>query len=457
MTGLLSDSAQAADVFPKKMPRVGVIGAGFGGLACGYELSAAGYSVEVFEARNRLGGRVHSVPEFAPGQMVEYGAELIGANHPLFLKYAKTFEIELVPLGGEEEDSDLILHGQRYTGENAKRLGDEIERGHDELARDAEIAVWDEPWKTPDAGRFDEMSLADRVAAMTTTDRAKYAITTEFLNDMACAPAKMNYLALMCVIKAHGVAKYWTETESYRCADGSQVLASRLASGITNGLVHLGCPVARISSTSDTITVRLHDGREFDFDDIVLTVPPSVWDRIEFDPALPEQLRPQMGSVTKFITATSKRYWQPQRTADMMTDTPLGMTWEGDSVIDNDGGILVAFAGGTVAEQIHALPFAEQIPTLRKKFEEVLPGYSQHHIKSEFVDWLGDPWTRGGYSFPLPGRFIEQARILRQGINRLHFAGEHASYGFMGFMEGGLHSGVSVALRLAERDKVVNR
>jgi monoamine oxidase len=60
----------------------------------------------------------------------------------------------------------------------------------------------------------------------------------------------------------------------------------------------------------------------------------------------------------------------------------------------------------------------------------------------------------GGYSFPLPGRFLHQARILRQGFGRLHFAGEHASNGFMGFMEGGLHSGLSAARRLAERDNI---
>ena len=52
------------------LPRVGVIGAGFGGLACAYELSDAGYLVDVFEARNRIGGRVRSEAEFAPGQVV---------------------------------------------------------------------------------------------------------------------------------------------------------------------------------------------------------------------------------------------------------------------------------------------------------------------------------------------------------------------------------------------------
>lgn len=444
-------SAHTTGPVSKKLPRTGIVGGGFAGLACGYELSAAGFSVELFEARSRLGGRVHSVPEFVPGRMVEYGAELIGANHHYWLQYAEKFKIELKPLGGDENESDVILHGELYTGEEARKLYDEIECGHDELACDADIAIWNEPWETPDAERFDKMSLAERIAVMKTTDRAKYAISTEFLMDMACVPAKMNYLALMCVIKAHGVAEYWTKTESYRCVGGSQVLASRLAAAMTNGRIHLDCPVTRITSSDDKITVRLHDGREFDFDDVILSVPPSVWSRIEFDPPLPKDLQPQMGSTTKFISAVSQPYWKSQRNPDMMTDTILGMTWEGGSACDSDEGILVSFAGGTLADQIHALPFVDQTATLRSKFEEILPGYTQHHVKSEVIDWIGDPWTQGGYSFPPPARFLQQARQMSQGFGRLHFAGEHASFGFMGFMEGGLHSGISVAARIAQR------
>ena len=42
-----------------------------------------------------------------------------------------------------------------------------------------------------------------------------------------------------------------------------------------------------------------------------------------------------------------------------------------------------------------------------------------------------------------------QGPTLRQGIGRLHFAGEHSSYGFMGYMEGALESGAAAARRIA--------
>ena len=45
--------------------------------------------------------------------------------------------------------------------------------------------------------------------------------------------------------------------------------------------------------------------------------------------------------------------------------------------------------------------------------------------------------------------------LLYAGVeDRLHFAGEYTCYKFVGYMEGALNSGVSIARRLAVRDGV---
>src|SRR5262245_43091612 len=72
-------------------PRIVVVGAGFAGLACGYELHAAGYAVTIVEARNRVGGRVSTLRDLVPGKTVEGGGELIGSNHPTWVAYAQRF------------------------------------------------------------------------------------------------------------------------------------------------------------------------------------------------------------------------------------------------------------------------------------------------------------------------------------------------------------------------------
>lgn len=54
-------------------PKIAVIGGGLSGMTAAYRLKQAGLEVEVFEAKNRLGGRVFSVQ--MPGEIGELGAQ----------------------------------------------------------------------------------------------------------------------------------------------------------------------------------------------------------------------------------------------------------------------------------------------------------------------------------------------------------------------------------------------
>ena len=77
-------------------------------------------------------------------------------------------------------------------------------------------------------------------------------------------------------------------------------------------------------------------------------------------------------------------------------------------------------------------------------------------VGSRFMDWPSTPWTLAGYSNPAPGEVTTMGPLLYAGVggDRLHFAGEHACYKFLGYMEGALNSGASIARRLAVRDGV---
>jgi monoamine oxidase len=95
----------------------------------------------------------------------------------------------------------------------------------------------------------------------------------------------------------------------------------------------------------------------------------------------------------------------------------------------------------------------QHVATLEKMYRGIRPAF----VRARYMDWPGDAWTKGSYSFPAPGQVTQQGPTLRQGIGRLHFAGEHSSYGFMGYMEGALESGAAAARRIAQRDGVVSR
>lgn len=436
------------------LPRIAVIGAGFGGLACAYELSSAGYCVDIFEASNRIGGRVHTVQEFAPEHHVEFGAELIGRNHPHWLKYAERFGIKLDSVEEEPSPSRTVfVKGKRYSSQEATTLEKELDVAREDLNRRSDTVNWDQPWNSPDAAQLDQQSTADWLRTLNISERAKAVLRVELEMDMAVRLENMNFLALLCTVRAHGGDSFWRDSEVYRAHEGNQTLASQLAGGLANGTLHLDCPVRKVFAKVSEMIIVLEDNRRFSYDDVVLAVPPSVWDKIEFNPSLPKHLMPQMGHATKFLTVCRDRFWASQQSADSLTDTVAGVTWEGPASRNGETHSLVGFAGGPTAEALQAMPFADQALSLQTSFEALFPGYKRSHLKSEFVNWPIAPWTRCGYSFPLPSQFIAQSRILREGIGRMHFAGEHASFGFTGYMEGALESGASLALRLIQRDQ----
>jgi hypothetical protein len=64
---------------------IGIVGAGLAGLAAGYELRKRGYTVTVFEASDRPGGRTINIQHLVKHHHMDGGAELIGSNHPLWV------------------------------------------------------------------------------------------------------------------------------------------------------------------------------------------------------------------------------------------------------------------------------------------------------------------------------------------------------------------------------------
>jgi monoamine oxidase len=75
-----------------------IIGAGMSGLIAGFELLRAGHQVTILEARERSGGRVHTLYDnFENGQFAEAGASRIPSNHNITLAYIEHFELDIDP------------------------------------------------------------------------------------------------------------------------------------------------------------------------------------------------------------------------------------------------------------------------------------------------------------------------------------------------------------------------
>src|SRR5262245_50557008 len=140
-------------------PRVVIVGGGFAGLAAAYELSHAGAEVTVLEAGNRIGGRVLSFRDLVRAGTVEGGAELIGSNHPIWMRYRERFKLAFLDVTEEDAEFPIVIEGKRLSATEAKDLWHAMGAGLARLNDDA-AKVEDpfEPWRTPNAASFDARS-----------------------------------------------------------------------------------------------------------------------------------------------------------------------------------------------------------------------------------------------------------------------------------------------------------
>lgn len=438
--------------------RVAVIGAGFAGLACAYELMQAGYDVTVIEARDRVGGRVLSFAgknEFVPGKVVEGGGELIGSNHPCWVHYASKFELEFIDVTEEELEAPVVLDGKRLSKEESDTLWEEMDAVSRRMDADALNINGYEPWTSPNAIELDNRSTRQWLDAQKdVSDLTRRGLDVLLESDNGQTLDKMSYLGELSMISAGGGERYWTESEVYRCKGGNGQLGEKLVAAIGAGKIIVGLPVTEINVSQGKTTVVCRDGRRIECDDVVLAVPPTVWGKIAFTPALPTSLVPQMGSNLKYLAHLNTRVWAKSNlTPYVLANDIIAQTWEGT---DNQGGddnvVLNCFSGGTTSDKSLAIAKESRDAAYAKALEAIYPGYTEAFVKSRYMDWPRDPWAMGGYSFPAPGQITTVGKTLFSGIGNLHFAGEHCSFGFVGYMEGALNSGARLAQRIASRD-----
>src|SRR5215217_525178 len=112
--------------FDQPGKRVMIIGGGMAGLVAAYELARAGHDPLVLEAQNRVGGRVYTLRNFAPGLYAEAGAMRIPRVHDLTLGYIDHFGLALRRFVMGNPRGLVYVGGKRVTAEQAGITPDEL-------------------------------------------------------------------------------------------------------------------------------------------------------------------------------------------------------------------------------------------------------------------------------------------------------------------------------------------
>ena len=436
--------------------RVVVIGGGFAGLACAVALKQAGADVTVLEAQPRPGGRIVTDTTLLEGYPVELGGEWIGSNHPTWQALAERYDVELLEAEEYEGDAPLVLDGKRLTTEEADALYEEIDAALAKLIEMARGIDSVRPFEFAKAAELDRQSMADFIAGAGLSNTAARLMATLEEADNGVPVDRMSLLAYLSMVAGGGFKDYYEISETHRSRNGNEPLAQAMARELEDR-IRYGQMVARVTRAADGATVETKGGQTVKGDAVVLAIPPTIWGEIAFEPPLAGELAPQMGRNTKLLLTLRKPVWRDGgATPELEANGQLvQLTWEARKVPQTDAAptVLTLFSGAASADRIREVPTGERARQAIAELQPAYPGLGDATTADRFVDWPGNPLTRGSYSFPAPGQVTRQGPTIVNGLTEggiapMFFAGEHTSYGFAGYMEGAFESGFRAA-RLA--------
>jgi monoamine oxidase len=399
-----------------------VVGAGFAGLAAAVALADTGLEPLVLEARDRVGGRVHS-RRLANGAVVELGAEFVEDDHQTLVDTAGRLGLAMAPAGMAYGDRDP--RGGR--GADRATVLAEVARLASLLAGRPGPDLW---------GR----SVAEVLAGLPLDPAAREAIAAR-LQVSAAQPVE----ALSAAVLGHAGSSFSTR-ESLRVGGGNQGIALGLA-GRLGGAVHLGAPVGAVAWSGQGVRVAA-DGAEVAADACLLAVPASVIGRIRFDPPLPAWKTDALGRV---VYGHAAKLFVPLRRVPppsaVLSVPDHYWTWTARGADGTVQPVVSAFAGSAPA--LAALEVAVGPATWRRRLAALRPDLDLDDA-AVLSTWDDDPWIQAAYSTRTPAFDPGDPAVLARPVGPLHFAGEHTAGPWSGLMEGALRSGHRAAAELLE-------
>jgi monoamine oxidase len=449
--------------------RVVVVGAGLAGLTAAYRLRQAGVIAEVHEASTRLGGRCWShTGDWDDGQVAERGGELIDQGHTAIRHLASGLGLQLDNLlAGEANGTEATywFDGARYTLEDATR---DLKTGWQKLHKDVVAAGFPTTYQssTQRGRELDAMSIVDWLDETFeggSSSRIGQLLDVAYNIEYGAESDEQSSLNLVYLLGYQGQGNlrlFGKSDEKYHVRGGNDQIPTRLG-GLLAGQITTGSELVGIRQTAAgrwELTFRQASGtRTITADRVVLALPFSIMRRsVDFRRAgfgaLKEQaIREQgMGTNSKLHLQFRSRPWRPRGfDGESYSDRGYQCTWEVTRAQPGASGILVDYTGGDVGASFGSGTPVSRAQQFLSQAEPVLPGLTQAwNGKASVEFWPAYEWTRGSYSFWKVRQYTTFAGVERERRGTCHFAGEHTSIDFQGYLNGAVESGERVAAEI---------
>jgi monoamine oxidase len=435
---------------------IAIVGGGVAGLAAMRALEERGLRTCVVEARNRIGGRIHTVRDPRLPHPIELGAEFVHGSAPELLNIVHDARLLAYTVEGDR---------WRARGGRLTRLDDFWKRLHS-VMRHLDADRTDRTF-----AEFLEGAPGGRSAA----DARSLALA--FVEGFHAADARR--ISAKALADGGSPSEDRDEQRQMRIVDGYDRVPEWLASGFGHRIM-TNAVVERIDWADGGVELSVRQGNAQSTILIaaratiitvplgVLLAPPGEPGAITFSPQLPildrVRVRLTMGSVVRVIVLFRERWWTKRLRA-----VPRGASLESMSFLHGDSGdvpvwwslhpvhapVMVGWAGGPVAERLSGRASSEIHDRALAALAANL-GVTRRRVAAQVEecwthDWQHDPFSRGAYSYALVGGADAPRHLARPITLTLWFAGEAADpEGRTGTVHGAMGSGRRAALSVTQ-------
>jgi monoamine oxidase len=435
-------------------PRIAIVGAGAAGLSCAVELERHGIVPQLYEASVRPGGRVYSSRAVsAAGQIAEFGAEFISANHQRVRELCRRFGLSLDDLQADgPQEAVFFFNGRRLS---PSELQAELRPFLLRVSQDAARASRD----TAFLQQLDATSIQqylDQSTECSNTLRAL--ISSACVAEFGLETAEQSACNLLKLNKRDPLAAgavFEDSERRFRIQGGNESLIKKILESLRAEL-HCGYVLKAVRPYGSGYRCSFDVGlssREVFADVLVLAIPCSLLRGVQLEMALPEAQRraiKELGYAThaKLMGDFRERVWRSAwfSNGTIYSDNGLQAAWDSSRAQTGASAIYSNLAGGLRGLEMNQKSAEAQLQFMLPLLEQVFPGISAHYRQdsAQRVHWASQRWAQGSISCARPGQ-ANWAKLLSLPSGNFYLSGEHCSSLNQGTIEGAVESGQKVA------------
>ncbi|KAF6837478.1 amine oxidase [Colletotrichum plurivorum] len=438
-----------------------------------HNVSKAGYSVLVLEARHRIGGRSQTqVLQSQPGAVIEMGAGYINRKtQPTVYALCEKYDLETF---AQYDTGDNIRQG--YDGEiyresfetvSRKKAPESVQKFQQLVAiaaSEIDIENFDEFPEDQDVSFADWLDQAGLWNDPDTRAAAE-SLTSSLVGRM---PQELGARYILDYIQSgFGLMSLASEGEdgaqSLLVKNGTSSITDALANDMPDGSIMLNSPVSRIVQQGPgEVYVTTKSGFRAKAKKAILAIPTNTYSQIHFTPPLPPSKRAVVsqtmpGIYAKTVLNYASPWWREAGLVGKFSSRNGPIVFSFDCCnVEMEQYSLMIFISGDVASAWHRLSALGREESVIEHLATLvgpdLASEARNVTEVTTVEWTKEEHIWGGPTSSMgPGMLRKYGDSLRESFGDLHFGGGETAYKWKGYLEGAITAGLRTAEEVIER------